>query len=232
MTATANTPAPKSGISIPGVLILLALALSVGAFLYGQFGAPKWAPPAAPTNQAESVLGPVAPDAMVGEQQGVSANYTPAGYVITNTTLPRGTYSAFGPLPGGAGDFRIVARVKLENAPSPDQGLGIIFARNPANGNYMAAAIMGDGSVAIYSKSSEGLNQTLNQKTEGMIKPGVNEIEARRENGEISIFVNGESVSSHSGGYVAASTDGGIFANGLGVYTFEKVTFQGRPPKT
>lgn len=229
----ANTPSTKSGIPLPAILIALMLVFGAGTLIYGQFGAPKWAAPVAGATQAENVLGPVAPDAMVGDNnQGVTANYEPTGYVIRNTGMPRATYSAFGPLPGGGGDFRVVARVKLENVQTPDQGLGVIFARNPANGDYMAAAIMADGSVAIYTKSSEGLNQSVNTKTEGMVKPGVNEIEVRREAGEVSILVNGKTVTSHSGGYVATSTDAGIFANGLGVYTFEKVTFQARPPKT
>jgi hypothetical protein len=231
--ATPISPAAR-GFPWPALIIGLLLIASIGSTLYARFGASPWAPPPVARSEAETVLGPIAPDVLIGETQGVTGAFVAnAGYVVTNPTQPRATYTAFGPLPGGAGDFRIEARVRLSNTQAPNEGVGVVFARDPQNGRaYMAAAIMGDGSVSVFQNGPDGLNQMMTSKTEGMIKPEVNVLEVIREKGEVSITVNGKSVSSHSGTYIATSTEAGIFANGLGVFTFEKVTPQGRPAKT
>jgi len=232
---TVATPSSPNARAIPWVVVIVGLLLiaSIGTTIYARFGAASWAPPPVGKSQAETVLGPIAPDALIGETQGITGAFTPGGYVVTNGVQPRATFTAYGPLPGGAGDFRMEARVRLSNTQAPNEGLGVVFARDPQNPRaYMAAAIMGDGSVSVFQNGPDGLDQLMTTNTEGMIKPDVNVLEVTRVKGEISVTVNGKSVSSHSGSYIVASTDAGIFANGLGVFTFEKVTLQGRPAKT
>lgn len=230
---TVATPTSPTGRGVPWIAVIVGLLLvaSLATTIYARVGVSPWAPPAAARSEAEAVLGPIAPDVLIGETQGVTGAFLAnAGYVVTNPSQPRATYTAFGPLPGGAGDFRIEARVRLSNTQSPNEGVGVIFARDPQNPRgYMAAAIMGDGSVAVFQSGPDGLNQMMSTKTEGMIRPDANVIEVTRLKGEVSIKVNGKPVSSHSGNYIGASTQAGIFANGLGIFTFEKVTLQGRP---
>jgi len=232
---TVATPVSPPARSFPWIAVIIGLVLvaCIGTTLYARLGVSPWAPPPVARSEAETVLGPIAPDVLVGETQGVTGAFLAnVGYVVTNPAQPRATYTAFGPLPGGAGDFRIEARIRLANTQSPTEGVGVIFARDPQNPRgYMAAAIMGDGSVAVFQNGPDGLNQMVSTKTEGMVKADVNVLEVTRLKGEVSIKVNGKSVSGHSGGYIATSTQAGIFANGLGVFTFEKVTLQGRPNK-
>ncbi|KAF0182034.1 MAG: glycosyltransferase 9 family protein [Alphaproteobacteria bacterium] len=217
---------------VPG-FVLVMLLLGLGSAVSSLFGkSARWVEPPVAATPAERVLGPVASKVMVGENQGVTGAFVGETYVVANISQPRATFTALAPLPGGAGDFRITARVAVADTQAPDGGAGVVFAHDRQTGAYMAAAIMGDGSVSVFESSPDSFSQTATIKTDGMVRPGFNEMVVTRIAGEVSIKVNGQNVTTHSGGYLAMSDEAGLFANGLGRFTFESFRPQMRAVKS
>lgn len=186
---------------------------------------PSQMPPALPpqaqaqTGGGPATLGALASIVAIGVSDKWIGQADATTYTLSNTTDANTVRYYYAPGPT-TGKVKVTALVTIAPQPGDTAGAGVLYSYNPQTSSYMAVALQANNTVAVYARDQSGFNQVMSSSSDGLLKPGVNEVTIIGEGNSAQIFVNGQSMGSISNDMISTQYPAGILVLGRGSFTF------------